>query len=119
MAVISTQQQDALARAHRAQADRDQLIRALKACGVDEAEIVLDPPECLRNVFVFDFLRRVPLVGAATVRTLNAQAVRAGVNLAVSLGELSPTRRQWLADALRNRPLRPTAARRLSQRPQG
>lgn len=87
------------------------LLLAVEARTLPAAELVLDPPECLAGMFVFDFLRRVPRLGHVGIRRLNKLAVREGVNLAVSIRDLTPGRRVWLAAALNPSPL--------AARPQG
>lgn len=104
-----------LPRANDRRVERAELLRRVRAREVDPVELLLNPPECLRSMFVFDFLRQIPRVGPGTIRDINYAAILARVNLAVSVGELGQTRAQWLAVRLERRRPHPV----ISCRPQG
>jgi hypothetical protein len=93
------------------------ILRKLEGGRLDPFGLIVDPPDPLAGMFVFDFLWHVPRIGRATIRDLNKVAIRNQINLAVSLAELSVMRRFWLAERL------PPSARRgpsvLASRPQG
>lgn len=90
----------ALRSGHAKRIERAELLRHVRARGLDPGWLLVDPPECIATMFTFDFLRHIPGVGATRIREINRVAMRNQMNLAVSLGELTPSRRRWLAQML-------------------
>lgn len=122
----ATTHHDRLSRLRIGQAnrlERAQLLAALRDRQLNAAALVLDPPVCIQTMFTFDLLREVPGVGDVRLREINRRAIHDQINLAVAVGELTPLRRQWLADVLQNRRGRPRTLPEgrwpLSNRPQG
>ena len=119
------QRMEALEVANRLRLARVARVRELEAGESLAAPLVMDPPEELEGMFVFDFLRSVPRVGLGTIRRMNRLAMKEHVNLVTTLGKLSPRERHWLATRLGERQYRARAlARRkrdrvLRARPQG
>jgi hypothetical protein len=52
-------------------------------------------------MLVFDFLRACPHIAAKKLREINRRAIRDGVNLADTLGELPASKREWLVKGVR------------------
>lgn len=57
------QRKDALDRANYIRVKRAQLKRDLKARGFDETELLINPPDWLKTMQLFDFLRAFSKVG--------------------------------------------------------
>jgi hypothetical protein len=79
----------------RAAAD---LRRALRDGDVSLAEVLLDPPECLAHLPIFQVLTMGRSLGPRKLQYLNTWAMREFVNLAVPLGQASKRSRKWCAE---------------------
>lgn len=94
---------------------RAEMIRQVREGLVNPVELVLAPPDCLATMFLFDFVRQVPMFGPIGVKRMNRRAINRGYNLAVSLGELGDERAEWVSSWLAT----PARRRRLASMPQG
>lgn len=59
------------------------------------------PPSEIADMLLWEVLLLVPQVGRGRVNTINARAVLAGYNLAISLGRADPATRVWLSENLK------------------
>lgn len=106
-------------RANRRRLERADLLACLRGRQLDPVALVCEPPECLRGMFVFDFLRQVPFIGKTKIREINRLAMRDQINLAVEVGEMTKAKRQWLAARIDVGSQRAQGRWPIAARPQG
>jgi hypothetical protein len=73
------------------------LRRDLHNGDVSLAEVLLDPPECIAHLPLFQVLLMGRSLGPRKLQYLNTWAMREFVNLATPLGQASQRSRQWCA----------------------
>lgn len=87
-----------LLRANAIRTARSHCKRDLKAGRVDPLDVLADPPECMSNMAVFEFLLALPMVGRAKAQhTLRV----AQVGLTRQLGSLTERERLAIASRMR------------------
>lgn len=96
-------------RARRTYEARRPVRRALRRGELSIATVMREQPDAFSDYTLFEVLLMAHMVGRTRLRTLNAAAVEAGVNLAVTLRLADVETREWVArNALphgRSRPL--------------
>lgn len=74
----------------------------VKAGELRLSDVLLDPPEEAQNVLVFEALMWQPNFGREKLRRFNRVAMKADVNIAMTVGRMSPLRLGWIANHLRD-----------------
>lgn len=93
----------ALAAMHDVKRDRGRLLRQIRAGDVTVNDLLLDPPECVRNMRAFEVVEWLAVTrrtARTRVRRLNSAAMTAQppVNLFRPLGQLTDRERSWLTE---------------------
>lgn len=92
-----------VAQSRAVRAERARLRERVYAGDVAFADVLLDPPECMKTIRVdmaLHWLVGRHEEGRARVARLNLRAAAENVNLLRSLGELTPRQREWLVEHL-------------------
>ena len=82
-------------------------------------DVLNEQPPCLRRIPLYRLLDELPHFGPRKIAALNRLAMRADVNLAITVGELSPLKRAWLAEHICEVSPRTANLLVISRRPQG
>lgn len=88
----------ALARANEIRLARANLKRKLKTREVNPERIVLDPPECIENATVLEFLRALPRIRSKTASLILNRCSFSGER---RLGDLTDRQRAELLSSVR------------------
>jgi hypothetical protein len=89
---------DALNHANQIRSERAQLKRDLKAGRADTADLLLEPPEWLESMKLFDLLLATPKYGRVKV---NTALKKCGISASKTIGGLSVRQRAEIVSVLR------------------
>src|SRR6266498_326409 len=84
--------------ATQARMERAVVHRNLKLGRITLGELLKEPPECLRTTPTLVIIYMIPYVGVAAIASLNYEAIRRGVNLALPMGALTTRAKKFLTE---------------------
>lgn len=94
---VQLQRQDALQLANRHRMERAAIRSALRDGEKTIADVIVEPPECMKSMLAIDLIRQGRMIGSKKLAQIGREAARAGVNLALPIKWMSPDERRWLA----------------------